>query len=352
MSVDIVNRDIEMDQILYGKSCLEQSIEMSDLFLNAMAYNMNIFSPNFPEGLIYINGAYNKEGIEGLKRTVLMQTNPSGAQRIPVVPGDDPNFKIEWHKLRDAPKDVQFAELLRIVISFKTASYGMHPSEINFSPDGGGKSAMINEEDEGAAQEAATADGFNSILDNLASWWTESLIRPYFDDLLVIWEGLSTDNENTRIDLNVKEVKAYKTLSEVRGSENGQDLVIPDDPADWDLTKMPLDPELVQLANIKMQAMQMRQQMAMGAGAQQPMEGGDYGEEDTDWHMGGEGAPQDHGQEPPNWFMSGQVDKQGEPVKLKKPAGESPTAKSFRGSDDTHLKYIRLVMDEDDAVLT
>jgi hypothetical protein len=82
------------------------------------------------------------------------------------------------------------------------------------------------------------------------------------------------------------------------------------------------------------------------------MEGGDYGEEDTDWHMSGEGAPQDHGQEPPNWYMQGQVDKQGEPVKLKKPSGESPTAKSFRTNDPTHLKYIRLVMDEGDAILT
>ena len=354
MYVDVVNKDIEIDQILYGKSCLEQSLELTDLFISAFMYNLQLFTPNFPEGFISVIGAYDKAGIEAFKRTMLMQSNVAGVSRVPVIPADDDKFKMEYVKLRDTPKDALFAELLRIVIAFKTACYGMHPSEINFSPDGGGQTAVINEEDEGAAQEKATEDGFYSVLDNLAGMWTDSLIRPYFDDLQVIWEGLSNDNEAGRVDLNKQKLEAYATLGEIRGTENAYQLIIPDDLSKADLTKLPLNPTLVSWAQLKQNAQQMEQQMAQQQQQMpEPPQNGHYGQEDKDWHKAGQEPEQDTGQEPPNWEMMGQTDNQGQPIEMQggqapAPVG-APAQKSFRASDKNTMKYIRLVLDDDEG---
>lgn len=216
MSIDITNPSVEINKWAYGAgSALEQSIAASISFMNAWAYNDGLFNQDSPESILFLYGDYDPIGLGAFQRQILDQTGSGDYQKIPIVPADQ-DFKTELVKLRELPKDIQFAELMRIMIQLKTASYRAHPSIVNFTIDkgsGGGMNIGDNSEDE--LVQSAHEEGFETLAHGMAEWLTRVLVKPRYDDLVMIFD-VDTEDEVKRVELIDKQQKSNMTFNEGR----------------------------------------------------------------------------------------------------------------------------------------
>lgn len=206
MSVYISNPSVELDKWAYGAgSHLEQSLALTQTWLNAWAYNDGLFNQDSPEAMLMLYGDVDPIGLGAFQRQVLDQSGSGDYQKVPIVQGD-PGFKAELIKIRELPKDLQFAEFLRMIIQLKTAAYRAHPSIVNFSVDKGGQANMsIGSSNEDGLLEDAKEEGFQSIVHGVAGWLTRAIVKPRYDDLVVIFE-VDLEDEVQRIELLNKQL--------------------------------------------------------------------------------------------------------------------------------------------------
>lgn len=220
MSVDITNPSSEIDYWGYGISALEQSLEFTDAFIQSWRYNTELFKQNYPEAILVLLGDYDPEGLEAFKRQILGDVGPGQNWRLPVVPGGDKeSFDGKLLKLRDTPKEMQFAELVRIVIGLKAAAYRMHPGIINFSTDAGSGRSIFSHQNAEALINLSQDEGLGDIRDNMAEWLTRAIVKPRYSDLRVIWTGLDAEDQKTVVDRLKTESETYLTVDEVRGRQ-------------------------------------------------------------------------------------------------------------------------------------
>jgi hypothetical protein len=233
MAIDITNPSVEIDKWAYGRgSMLEQSLAGTVTWLNAWGYNDGLFQQDSPEALLFLYGDYDPVGLDAFKRQIMDQTGAGDYQKIPVVPADQ-DFKAELVKIRELPKDLQFAEFLRMIIQIKTAAFRAHPSIVNMSIDkgagGGGLSIGNSSEDE--LVQSAHEEGFETLAENLCLWMTRTIIQPRYDDLVMIMD-LDTEDEMKRIENIKAQTEVYMTFNEARRAQGLEgDLEFGDIPA-------------------------------------------------------------------------------------------------------------------------
>jgi hypothetical protein len=220
MSIDTVNDTIELDKLFYGRSVLEKSLKLTGTFQNIWKYNDELFRTNTPEGIVLLFGDYDPQGLEAFRKQMLTEQSVGGHWRTPILPAGPHNEGMDgkYLKLRDTPKDALFSELLMQTAALKCAEYRAHPSIINIGTSGNTNSIIfqVNEEYQiGLSQE----EGFHGLLDSIASWMTGALIKPFDEDLVLVWEGLDRDPIDKRVEYRIKELQ-YKTLDEVRATED------------------------------------------------------------------------------------------------------------------------------------
>ena len=223
MSIYISNPSVMIDQWAYGAgSHLEQSLALTQTWVNAWAYNDGLFNQDSPESMLMLYGDIDPIGLGAFQRQILDQSGSGDYQKIPVVQADE-GFKAELIKMRELPKDLQFAEFLRMIIQLKTSAYRAHPSIVNFSIDKGGNAQLsIGNNSEDGLVKDAKEEGFQSLIHGVAGWLTKTIIRPRYDDLVLIFD-LDLDDENRRIDILNKQLdQGAMTFNEWRRAQGLQ----------------------------------------------------------------------------------------------------------------------------------
>ena len=240
LDLDITNPTVQIDHVLYGRSVLEMSLRTTATFVSIWRYNDELFRTNIPEGVLLLYGDYNPQGLEAFKRQFLGEQSQGGNWRLPVIAAGpvSEGTKGEYLKVRDTPKDALFLELLQITAALKCAAYRAHPSLINFTLLGSSNSVVFNVNEEYAIA-LAQEEGFHGLLDSLAVWLTRALVKPCYDDLILIWEGLERQPDEKRIELRTKQL-LYMTVNEVRAMEDLPPLPegVPTSPGDMVLNPL------------------------------------------------------------------------------------------------------------------
>lgn len=209
----------EINRVAYGRGSLfQRSLTLTDLWISLMDYNRGLFDIHYPENLLLLFGDYSPAGVEAFTRQLTSQIGNRNWQRLAVVPAD-PEFKAQVQKLRDAPKDMLWPELLRTIVILKCAIYSMHPSEINYGEDHGGQPAL-SESNQEAEIAYAKEEGFDALLHHQSDWLNRTLVWPRYADLEMVWVNLHRETEEQRIALAVQRAQAYWTLDEARKQEN------------------------------------------------------------------------------------------------------------------------------------
>ncbi len=269
VSIHIANPSDRLNRWGYGTSRLEMSLDVTASLVYAWSYNRQLFDSDFPEQVLSITGQdVDREGLDAFKQEIIAAAGgPDKKQRMPVIPGGDDAFKIESIKLRDTPKDMLFDQFFRMMVALKCASFGTHPSTINFSMDSpnGGSMFGHNPSDE---IEFSKEHGLRPALMDMCDWLTRSVVKPQYDDLRLILVGIDEEDEKAALDLQLDKVKTFKTRNQALIEDGGEPQGDPDDPNNpWNY---PADAPVATYIS----AIQQKQAMEQGMG-EEGMEGED-----------------------------------------------------------------------------
>lgn len=214
----------------YGFSELEQLITQITSHLYAEEYNMKYFSQGgTTKGIINLkqdpNGVMNVQQMESFKRQWRAQVSGiTGAWKTPVL--QVPNG-IEYINVSQSNRDMEFSQWMNYLVNIVCAVYQIDPAEINFANNGGvnsnGGSGLFESSNESKLKNSKDK-GLRPLLRFLESLINKYVISRFSDEIVFAFVGIDERTDEEKIDLSTKEVKAFKTIDEVRAEHNLEPL--------------------------------------------------------------------------------------------------------------------------------
>jgi hypothetical protein len=256
--VDVIHTTSELNRWGYGRSPLESAMWWSLSFMLAANFNTDLFRQNYPEAVMFLFGDVDPIGLDQFKKQVLLDNAAGANWRLPVIPAGE-GMKAQIEKLRDAPREMMFAQWLKMLTSFKCACYRMNPELLNFDLVHGNDQTLFETASNEARVILAKEEGFNSILQSIGAFFTRTLVRPWYDDLVFEWVGLDAMTEREEVKMRLDQLM-YSTLGEVR-EESG--VLRELDGPDKDLSDRILNPTAVAMRHQEAQVRLQRQQLEL-----------------------------------------------------------------------------------------
>ena len=219
IDVEYSNPSGELNRWGFGSSLLEQSLQATSLLLNMFNFNKDMFRPGFPSRMLVLSGEYSSEGLSAFERQILGQGNPASPRsKMPVLPGPE-NMRAQVLDLANTPNDMQFEQFFRLMSSIKCSFFGMHPSRLNLAETNPAGIIMTSGSATSEVTKTINEEGLFSILESNADWLTRSLIEPYYDDLMLIFDGLHEENEAMALQ-SLQIESMWSTKNEIRQRRN------------------------------------------------------------------------------------------------------------------------------------
>ena len=224
--IHISNPSDRINRFGYGTSKLEVSLDLTTTMMLSWQYNKGLFSANYPEGILTVAGDFDDEGLQAFKQQIMSEAGGAGNQfRLPIIPaGDADNFKLDFHTMRDTPREMMFDNLLRLTMMLKCAAYGAHASTLNLETDSGQGGGSLSSPDPATEIEFSKEQGLMPMLGDQCDWITDSIIRPRYDDLKVVISGMSVEDEKSVIDIRTSRVSHWMTKNEGRAEEGNSPI--------------------------------------------------------------------------------------------------------------------------------
>lgn len=283
IDVEWSNPSGELNRWGFGTSVLEQSLQATALLLNMFNFNKDLFRPGFPSRMLILSGDYSAEGLSTFERQVLNQGGAATPKsKMPILPGPE-NMRAQVLDLSATPNDMQFEQFFRMMASLKCSFFGMHPSRLNLGDRGPDGFIMGSGSSTHEVAESVNEEGLYSILESNADWLTRTLVQPYYDDLVLIFDGLHEESEAVVLQTLQME-SMWSTKNEIRARRNLPPL------SDDEGGDMLTDGIWVQWVNLKKQEKAQQE-------AQQQYEQGNFGQQGGQPGQEGQGGEQQMGPE-------------------------------------------------------
>lgn len=239
----------------YGFSELEILIHQVTAHLWAEEYNSRFFSQGgTTKGVLNLKGQnVSKPQLDAFRRQWTAQlAGMTGAWKTPVVSVEG----LEYINVSQSNREMEYEMWLNYLINIVCAVYQIDPAEINF-PNRGGAGGSGGGLGEGGIEDRLKSSkdkGLRPLLRFVESVINRHLIRRFSADYTFNFVGLNGESEQERMEKANKAVRSFRTINEVRASNDEQPI------EDGDII---LDPTFI---NYKLQKQQMEQaQQAMPA---------------------------------------------------------------------------------------
>ena len=214
----------------YGFSELEQLITQVTSHLYAEEYNMKYFSQGgTTKGIINLkqdpNGVMNEQQLQSFKRQWRAQVSGLNvAWKTPVL--QVPNG-IEYINVAQSNRDMEYTQWVNYLVNIACAVYQIDPAEINFANNGGvnsnGGSGLFESSNESKLKNSKDK-GLRPLLRFYEAMINKYIVSKFSDELTFNFVGIDEKTEDEKIEISTKEVKAYKTIDEVRQEHNLEPL--------------------------------------------------------------------------------------------------------------------------------
>ena len=219
IDVEWTNPSGELNRWGFGTSVLEQSLAATSLLLNMFNFNKDLFRPGFPSRMLVLSGDYSAEGLSTFERQILGQGGAGTPKsKMPVLPGPE-NMRAQVLDLAQTPSDMQFEQFFRLMASIKCAFFGMHPSRLNLSEKASQGALFGGANATGEIAETINEEGLYSLLESNADWLTRSLIHAHYEDLTLIFDGITPQDERAIV-ANLQAESQWSTKNEIRARRN------------------------------------------------------------------------------------------------------------------------------------
>lgn len=218
----IRNPRTDMNVQPYGLSELEILVHQVTSHLWAEEYNSRYFSQGgTTKGILNLKGQnISKVQLDAFRRQWTAQlAGVTGAWKTPVVSVDG----LEYINVSQSNREMEYEMWMNYLINISSAVYQIDPAEVNF-PNRGGAGGTSG----GGLGEGGIADrlqnskdkGLRPLLRFVESLINKHIVRRFGPDYVFGFVGYDGESEQSRIELSNKQVRAFKTINEVRGEND------------------------------------------------------------------------------------------------------------------------------------
>lgn len=276
----------------FGFSYIEQIVRLVTAWLFGFEYNTKFFTQGSAvKGILNVKGAIPDRQLRAFRRMwYSMVTGVNNAWRTPILNSED----IQWISMHSTNREMEYAAWMDWLTKLICAVFGIDPVEINFIFGGSGTAqsgGMFDRRPNQAEVIESKDKGLRPLVDHLVDSINTHIIWELEEDFEFAFTGLDSKAEEKEREARLQEVKAFKTVNQIR-TELG------DEPLPEELGDVILDPTWLQWAMSKQAppGTPNEQQGMNNLGEEQP---GEEGEEEEGEKQEGEDFELQGGQEPP-----------------------------------------------------
>ena len=206
----------------YGISELENIVQVVTWSLYSDAYNGKFFSQgSAPKGIIKITGAVNEDKLaEFRQQWQAMVAGVQNAWRTPVMEAD----KMEWIDLQRNNRDMEFTKWQEYLIKLSCATYKIDPSEIGFPMNGSSDTKPMFEGNNEARLKYSKDKGLRPLLKLIETKINKYIVNPLDTNFEFKFIGLDPESEAEALDMDIKKLSNFMSISEIRKKYNLPDL--------------------------------------------------------------------------------------------------------------------------------
>lgn len=283
----------------YGYSEIEMLITTITSHMNAENYNRKFFSQGSAiKGLLTFEGNVPPDQLEAFRRQWYQQvTGVNNAWKTPIMSLGE-NTKLNWQSLHSSNREMEFGKWMEYCIKTICGVFQMDPIEIGFDISKNGSAQSGGAGGLGNGNQAERLDyskdkGLRPLLTFIQCLLNDYIVSRIDPNYKFEFVGLNASNEKDDLDKAVQQVKAFKTINEIRAENDLPALKESKGPGD-----LILDPSWLNYIQAQQAAADAKEQAAQGLGPDgQPLQ------------QPGEGGPEDGGDEiPPDPGHEGEED--------------------------------------------
>lgn len=263
----------------YGFPELEELSKVVTYLINAEMYNANNFTHGMhTAGILAVKSKMNPQLFRAFRREFYsMLHGAENSHRTPIIQLDpDAKEEVQSVNLSNSNKDMEYSQWMGWLLRLSCSIFAISPTELggNWQYGNEGQSQSLSGQAAGDKITNSKELGLRPLLRAVESWLNRYIIDQIDPELCFRFKGFDTVSEAAKLDADIKSVKAFRTVNEVRALYDLEPLK--DKAAD-----MILDPTYI---NAVQQAEMMEQQ------------GEEEGEEEPDFG-GGDETPSFEGPE-------------------------------------------------------
>jgi len=244
----------------YGYSEIEMLVTTITSHMNAETYNRKFFSQGSTiKGVMTFEGNVPPDQLEAFRRQWYQQvTGVNNSWRTPIMSlGKD--SKLNWQSLHSTNREMEFGKWMEYCIKTICGVFQIDPIEIGFdiSKQGSGQSGGSGGLGNGNQAERLNFSkdkGLTPLLTFIASLINDYIVFRIDPNFEFEFVGLNGATEKDDLDRAVQQVKAFKTINEIRAEHDMEPL------PEFSKIKNPgdvvLDSSLIQFITGQMQAAQ------------------------------------------------------------------------------------------------
>lgn len=247
--------DIHTSRYGYGET--EMVVRLVTGFLNALTYNQAFFDRNnIPRGILTVFGNFDQPQLNDFKRMWNVSlSGPAQRWRLPVFVSPNKEASSTFTKIDADVNEMMFAKWMTFLISIVCAIYGLSPEEINADSFTSRSGSALSGQDTTEKLAEAKDKGLEPLASHIEGIYNEFIIPVYNDKFIMRYMGLHPEDRANIFEMK----KLVLTVNE------GRHMLGADEMEDPDLGEAPLNPQLMQVYQGKLQQ---EQQEAMGMGQQ------------------------------------------------------------------------------------
>lgn len=213
----------------YGRSELEDMVQIVTNMLNSDTYNANFFKQGAsPKGMLRIKGGTHNPRVSEFRRE--WKSMVSGVQnswKTPILDADS----MEWIDLQKNNRDMEYSNWHQYLIKLGCALYAIDPREIGFSMQDHESGGTMFESSNEQKIKYSKDKGLKPILKSIEYEFQKKVIDLIAPDYKFEFVGLESETPQEFRERTKTEVETYRTVNEIREELNleaieGGDIIL------------------------------------------------------------------------------------------------------------------------------
>jgi hypothetical protein len=202
----------------YGVSELEMLVSTITALLWGFEYNMMAFRQgSVHKGLLNFKGTIPDKQMKQFRRFwYQMLSGIENAWKTPITNADD----VQWVPMHTTNRDMEYNAWIDFQIKVACSMYQIDPVEVNFKYGNVGQKSGLTEASNKEKITESKERGLRPMLRFLADIINQFIIWPINESFEFEFVGLDARSPEQAADLAIKQVKAIKTVDEIRAEDD------------------------------------------------------------------------------------------------------------------------------------